>query len=803
MEFEQFDNFSDDNINDSIDFREVIEKYLSQWKWYVLSALIFSTLAYFFLRNEAPMFESKAKILIKEVGKGSSVADLSSFEDLGLVSSSDNSLENEIHILTSRRLMTKVVRELNLNIKYYIENSPYDKEIFPNSPIILEIQNESETISNIENDSISLDNKEFENDRINNIYRYFKILVLSNERYTFFNDENVSLGTRSFNEFIETDFGKLKITLNESFNFDVAGKSVIVIISPVIPVADTYMNRVIVEPVEGSRIIIISIREHVIAKGIAIVNNLIDQYNADAVEDKNKIHLNTIKFLNERIDLLTSELTAIERTAEIFKTKNRMVNEFGGGDTFLITSSENESDLISANMQLSLVEYMLDDLKKKEIDETLPVNIGLSDISINHITLEYNDLVMRRNRILKSSSTKNPSIIGIDAQLQGLRNNLEISLENLKSSAEIRVNSLTDQSDRLNYRIASVPKNEREFNDIVRQQETKNVLYLFLLQKREESILSKSVNIDKAILVDSAYSNRRPVSPKKKVTYLASILIGLLIPTVIIYLKDILDTKVHDENDLKKLKIPIVGDVPQTKIKKTNFIKDGDASHLAEAFRYIRTNLGFMLDRVESGKVIFVTSTVKSEGKTFTAINLASSLAISGKRTLILGMDLRAPKISKYLKVEDKLGVTNFIVDDTLIFNDMIEEHPNFSKLDIINSGNIPPNPVELLMSKRVDEIFETARKTYDYIIVDTAPVGMVTDTIQISKYADLTIYVVKANFLDKRMLQIPDKLNRESKLTNMTFLINGSDHSKGAYGQYGYGYGYGNKRKKPWYKGG
>jgi len=459
----------------------------------------------------------------------------------------------------------------------------------------------------------------------------------------------------------------------------------------------------------------------------------------------------------------------------------------------------NEDDLIDANTQLQLVNYMVNELKSnKDNTELLPGNIGLSDPTIVSLIGEYNDLILQRNRILKSSSTRNPIIVGIDSQLESLQNNLSTSFNNLSNSSQIRINALTKQSGRINSRIASVPKNEREFKDIVRQQETKNAVYLFLLQKREESILSNSITVDKARVVDMPYSNGKQVSPKNKITYLAAILLGLILPAAIIYLKDVMDTKVHDEKALRNLRIPYIGDVPLAKSKKDILIKEGDNSNVAEAFRYIRTNINFMLDSKEKGKTIFVTSTISGEGKTFTAVNLACSLAISGKKTLLLGMDLRAPKITKYLDLEDILGVTNYIKNPALTLNEVTEDYTKYKKLHLINSGDIPPNPVELLMSKRVNEIFEQVREEYEYIIVDTAPVGMVTDTIQISNHSDLTIYVVKADFLDKRMLHIPEKLNKENKLPNMAFLINGTDHTKGAYG---YGYGYGNEKKLPWYK--
>ena len=441
---------------------------------------------------------------------------------------------------------------------------------------------------------------------------------------------------------------------------------------------------------------------------------------------------------------------------------------------------------------------MHDELNNNNLTDLLPSNIGLVDVSIISLIGEFNNLILQRNRILKSSSTINPIIVGIDSQLGTLKNNLMVSFKTLKSSTQIKINAIRKQSGRISSRIASVPKNEREFNDIVRQQETKNAVYLFLLQKREESILSNAITIDNARIVDKAYSVGTPVSPKPFITYFAALLFGLLLPAGIIFIKDSLDTKVHDEKDLVNLRIPYLGDVPMAKTKGDLYIKDGDNSSIAEAFRYVRTNIYFMLDSKKMGKTIFVTSTQSGEGKTFAAINLASSLAISGKKTLLIGMDLRAPKITKYLGLEEILGVTNYIKNSHLTINEITEDYTNFDSLHLINSGDIPPNPGEILMSKRVAEIFDEVKQLYEYIIVDTAPVGMVTDTIQISKYADLTIYVVKSNFLAKRMLQSPEKLNKENKLVNMAMLINESDHTKGAYG---YGYGYGNKKKIPWYK--
>jgi len=786
----EFDQFSEEHFDESISIRAVVEKYMIHLKWFILTILLFGVLAFLKVRNEIPKYSIKASILIKEQERGNSITDLSSFEDMGLFGMGNSNLQNEMQILNSRYLMTSVVKELRLNYRFFIEDSPYDKEQYPNFPIMVGIKSDSTTIDRIATS--------------------FKILVKSKNKFEFFESEGNSIGIKSFGEDFYAELGneinsdkrKINIVLNNNFNSDITGKNIKVFISSIGRVANGFMGKLTIEPIDErmSEVINLSIDETVKEKGIALINNLIDQYNADAINDKNEVAKATTKFLDSRIELISTELGAIETTAEQFKTKNRMVDVDAGAQIFLQSSSVNESELIAANTQLQLTNFMLNKLNNTNIGELLPGNIGLSDPSIISMISDYNNLVLQRKRILKSSSTINPIIVTIDSQLGVLKSSLIGSLNTLSSSLQIQIGALRKQRGRISSKIASVPKNEREFKDIVRQQEVKNALYLFLLQKREESILSNAVNVDKAKVIDQAYSNGIPVSPKKMMNYLGAIILGLLIPFLIIYIKDLLDTKVHDEKDIKKLKIPYIGDVPLSASKKNLYINDGDNSNIAEAFRYVRTNINFMLDSKNKGKTVFVTSTQSREGKTFTAINLASSLAISGRKTLLLAMDLRAPKIFKYLGINEVQGVTNFIKNNNLEVGDITEKYPKIKNLDIINSGDIPPNPVELLMSKRVQEIFEYAKNNYEYIIVDTAPVGMVTDTIQISKFADLTLYVIKANFLDKRMLHIPEKLHKENKLTNMAILINGSDHSKGAYG-YGYGYGYGSLKKKPWYK--
>lgn len=789
MDFEQRKRLDNESYEESISIREILERYLIHVKWFIASIILcvfFALIKFYF---EVPQYEISASLLIKDKENGNSFADLSGFEDLGLIGlGSERSLQNEIEILKSRSLMKSVVRELKLNTQYFVENFPSNIEQYPNFPVTVSIESDSRSNENISSS--------------------FELLLISKDKFEYIDFSKNSIGDKRFGEVFKADLGnedmsdihEITIALNENFDNKLIGKKIIIQINSIEATANNYIERLVIEPIDErfSNVLTLSMSETVIEKGKAIINNLILQYNADGIKDKNEISQSTTDFLDLRIGLISAELAAIEGTAEQFKSKNQMIDSDAGTNIFLETSSANESQMVTANTQVQLVDYMLEELEKGNDFDLLPGNIGLSNSSIIDMVSEFNDLVLQRNRVLKSSSVRNPIIVGIDSQLVILKNNLSNNLNSLKSSLQIEISALSKQSGRINSRIASVPRNERELKDIVRQQETKNALYLFLLQKREESVLSNAVSVDKSKVINEAYANPSPVSPKRIIFILAGIVLGVLVPFIIIYIKDLLDTKVHDEKDIRKLKIPFIGDVPFASNSKQLYVGDGDDSNIAEAFRYIRTNINFMLDDRNEGRVIFVTSTKSYEGKTFSAINLARSLAISGKNTLLIGMDLRAPKFKKYLNLKNRPGVTNFIKNDMLTLGDITERDVTMANLDLINSGDIPPNPVELLMSKRVNEIFEIVRSRYEYIVVDTAPVGMVTDTIQISKHADLSIYVIKANFLDKRLLHIPEKLQKENKLTNMAILINGINQSKGAYG---YGYGYGKIKEKPWYK--
>lgn len=787
MEFEKSVDQSNENFDESISIRNVLEKYIRHYKWFFLSTLVFLIFTIIKLRYEIPIYNVSASILIKGKNDSSNFSDLATYEDLGLVGSGGGNLENEIQILKSSKLIKNVVEELKLNIEYFVKDSPYDKEQFSNLPVTVNIIAKENSFGNISSN--------------------FKIDIISKNDYELIDFGGKSIGRQKFGNRINVNLGNdeelnyqdIVVILNENNFNQFLGSTVIVKISHIEDVARNYLSKLEIEPINErySNVVTLSLNIANRSKGIAIINNLIEQYNADGINEKIKQSQSTIDFLDLRIGLISTELNAIESTAERFKSDKGVINVNEGADLFLASSTTNERELIQANTESQIISYLLLELDKTERGSLLPGNIGLSDPSINRKVTEYNDIVLQRNRILKSSSTLNPIIVNIDSQLNIIKSNLVDNLMNLQSSLEIRIQGLNRQRSKINTRIASAPKNEKKFKDIVREQETKNELYLFLLQKKEEAIVSSAANVEKAKVINEASSSGNAVSPKKILNLGGAIIIGLMIPFLVIYIRDLLDTKVHDQRDLENMKIPIIGDVPRGIGQKKVFVEEGDNSRITEAFRFIRTNINFLLHKSESGKIVFITSTKANEGKTYNAINLALSLAVSGKKTLLLAMDLRKPKIFQYLGIENYKGVTNYVTNDKLSLNELIVKSVKNKNLDILDSGDIPPNPVELLMSDRVAEIFQYSRDNYDFVIVDTAPVGMVTDTLQISKFADLTIYVIKANFLDKRLLHIPRKLRDDRKLVNMTFLINGSQN-KGK--SYGYEYGYGNVDKKKWY---
>ncbi|OAB25980.1 capsular exopolysaccharide family [Flavobacterium fryxellicola] len=778
-------NMINENSEQDFQIRAVVDQYASYWRWFVLGVFVSLFGAYLYLRYTVPQYRAATTILVKDEKKGGLSSELSAFADMGIGGGKSN-LDNEVEILKSRTLVESTVRKMNLNIAFVVEGKVINTNLYKNAPILINYLEQKPDFYSTN--------------------RSYQFLALSESTFQFedlLGQGNVLEGNKKvfrYGEPVKTKYGTL--VLNKSlvnprpYNEDV--KPINIVISPLENVAASYRARLNVAPLsKTSSIVELSLVDPVRQKAEDFLDNLVQNYNEDAAADKNFISENTSKFIANRLALITDELDGVEQNVQNFKNANQVTDIETEAGLFITGSNEYDKKGIETDIQLNVISSMVDFIKKSKPSDLLPTNIVSGEAT--ELIGSYNQLVLDRNRILKSATDVNPTVIKLNEQLASLKSNVASSLSRMQSNLRIQKRDLNNQEGLLNQKISKIPVQERQFRVIARQQKVKEELYLYLLQKREETAISLAATESSARVVDSAKGSDVPVSPKKNIIYLGALLLGILVPFGVIYLMDLLDTKIKSRLDLEgKTLIPFIGDVP-TSDSPSEIIKSESRTSSAEALRIIRTNLEFMLSKVPDGqaKTIFLTSTFPKEGKTFVSANLAATFALSGKKVLLIGMDIRNPRLDEYLTLPDR-GVTNYLSSKNVPLEDLIVKYDGFEDFHVLPAGVIPPNPAELLMNKKVDTLFETLKNQYDYIIVDTAPVSLVTDTLLIAKHADCFIYVARANFLEKRMLNIANTLYKEQKLPNMCLLLNDTDSTKG----YGYGYGYGVKiEKTPWYK--
>ncbi|TDP02425.1 GumC family protein [Flavobacterium sp. 245] len=794
MHKQDFYNDIIDDETEDFNLREQLDKYLIHWRWFLLSIFLGLVLSFLYLRYTVPSFEATTTILVKDEKKGGMLSELSAFADLGIGGSMINNVDNEIEILKSRTLVESTIKKLNLNVSLFVTGKVIDLDIYAKSPIKAFFINKTSSFDkadvvfkcNLLNDnSFQL---ETEKDNVIGL-----------------DDENVILSAKKefkFGEKISTRFGTLVVTKTQFYekNKDGKFKNILIVIQTLDDLTEGFRKKLKVDPIsKTSSVVSVSISDPVSKKAEDFLDNMIQIYNEDAAEDKNYISENTSKFIASRLALIAQELDGVEQDVETFKKSNKLTDIESEAKLFIEGSTEYDKKGVETEIQLNVVSSLLDFIKKSTNSDLLPTNMISDNADASGLISSYNQLVLDRNRILKSATEENPSVVKLNQEISSLKSNVAASLRRMQSNLQIQNRDIKSQEGILNSKIGKIPVQERQFRVIARQQKVKEELYLYLLQKREETAISLSATEPNARVIDVAKADKDPISPKKKIIYLAGMLLGLLIPFGVIYGNDLLDTKIKSKLDLEgKTQIPFIGDVP-TSDDIAELIKSESRTSSAEAIRIVRTNLEFMLTKVPEGiaKTVFVTSTFPSEGKTFISVNLAATFALSGRRVLLVGSDIRNPKFGEYINVPS-VGLTNYLSSTDKDVRDYIIKHEGYKNFFILPSGVIPPNPAELLMSNKVDQLFAELKKEYDYIIVDTAPVSLVTDTLLIAKNADTFVYVMRANVLEKRMLNIANTFYKEKKLPNMCIVLNDTDSTKG----YGYGYGYGVRvEKKPWYK--
>lgn len=781
--------------DDSLDLREQFDKYFKFWPWFIICVILCLGVSFLYLRYTIPLYQATATILVKDEKKGSLESELTAFADLGLMKGVKSNVDNEIEIIKSRSIVKEAVKKLNFNVSYYTEGRIKKIELY--------------------GDKSPIDVSFFESD--DTFYTKHQTFIVNSKTANTY-DLNTGDGKliNTFNYGSTIRLGNCKMVVTKKMLADNQNKSnfsITVSVNNLDNIVQSYKGRLTIAPLnEKSSVVELTLTDPVAKKAEDLLNMIIAIYNQDAIDDKNYISRNTQKFIDERLQFITRELGDVEKEGESYMTSNRLTNVASDANLFIQNSVEFEKSLIETETQIKVVSSMLDYLNGSSKDDIIPSNLipteksGGNNNNAADLINQYNGFIIERNRIVNGGGTsKNSVVINLNNRIDDMRKSVKESLNRLIASLKIKRSDLQAQDNLLNGKISEIPKQTRELNVIGRQQKIKESLYLYLLQKREEVGISLAVTSPVAKVIDEAKFKTAPMSPKTNLVLLAGLTLGLLIPFLIIYILDLFDTKIKNRQNIEdNTDIPFLGDIPKSD-SEDEVISATSRSSSAEAIRIVRTNLEFMLNGVSENKAktIFITSTIPKEGKTFVAINLASTIALTGRKVLLVGLDIRNPKIDKYLDVPDQ-GLTNYIVKSGQKIDDYIVKLNDFENLSVLPSGVIPPNPADLLLSPKIDEMFESIKSQYDYIIVDTAPVSLVTDTLLVAKYADVFIYIVRANYLDKRLLKIADSFYQEKKLPNMAILLNDTVWRKtygygNVYG-YGYGYGYGaDEEEKSW----
>lgn len=788
-----------------VDYKAIFFEYLLYWPVIVGVLACFIVGAYIYLRYCEPVYSVSSTVLIKQAdhSKSGSSAFASSIQDFGSFSVA-NDFENELEILQSYTLIKKVVTTLGLYIDYAEDGGfGYDPVMYQTSPIqVWMAPEEADRLPS----ALQIQMECLPQGKVNAALHY-------------------QIGKETCS--LEKSFDKLPAvfitpvgTLNLSWRTDSVSKRLnpplslsATIESPSVA-ADKYKMHLTAEPVgDFTSIVKLTCEDVSVRRGVDFLRMLVTQYNNEANEDKNQVATRTAQFIDERIRIINAELGSTESELAEYKQRAGLTDLSADAQLALQESSEYDKQRAENTNQLRLIAFLrsyIDDPKNRY--EVIPANVGLADGALVNVIAQYNELLVERKRLLRSSNENNPMLINLDASIAVTRNTVLTTVENVEKGLQITRNSLDLQAGKYQSRINRAPQQERELISITRQQEIKANLYLMLLQKREENAITLAATANNGRIIEEPRRSGL-VAPNTLNIYFVALVLGLFFPIMGIYLVRLLRFKIESRVDVERItNVSVIGDVPLVDNVKTDsvVIKENENGLMEEVFRNVRTNIQYMLQ--EGQKVILFTSTVQGEGKSFNAANLAVSFAFMDRRTVVVGMDIRKPKLNHIFGLSGKLpGMTQFLASpssvDLLSLCQPTAVSPN---LYVLPSGAVPPNPTELVTRKSLEQAIDLLKQHFDYIILDTAPIGMVTDTRLIARVADLSVYVCRAGYTHKNDFELINELEQEKKLPNLCVLINGIDmskrkngyyysygkYSKYGYGKkYGYGYGYGNEK--------
>ena len=763
-----------------INIRELIKPYLDRWLWFVVGAFLALLGGYLFIKLSTPIYRTETTILVKDAKNNKLPEGASGLFDLsGIGGMNVNSIENEIEILKSKKLIEQVVKDLGLTAEVYQEAAFTKKELYKDtSPVIINVIGEK---NNASDEQKKLD----------------ILLEIKGSELILSSDKMPDIIRTTYNKTISLPNANIIIQKNPDYKGEKIEELLLKVYNTE-RIVNYYREILSIAPKDKDATVIgITLDLPIKAKTQDFLNKLVVVYNQDAINDKNSESKKTKDFIDERIAIIAKELGDVENEKQSFKTENQITDIATETKINLETNAQARVRQLEVDSQLELTNALMDYLSKQGDYQILPNNIGLSDASAGNVINSYNQLIIERNRLLENSTAQNPVVIDITKKINSMRFSVMETLSKNRTGLQLERNKYLEEQGKLMSRISKVPTQEKLFRSIERQQQIKENLYLLLLQKREETQLSLAVTAPKAKIVDYAHSTEKPVAPKKLIIMLAALLVGIVLPFGVIYIKELLDNKIKTKHDIEKLSQTVVlAELPKIRKGESDIVGRNDLSPMAEAFRILITNMNFMIPKKEKGKVVFVTSTIKGEGKTFTSVNLALTLANPNRKVIIIGSDIRNPQLQRYDKNSRiYMGLTEFLYDENVTLDKVIHQSNMNPHLDVIYSGAIPPNPTELLTNGRYQVLLETLKPLYDYIIVDTAPLMLVTDTFLFADLADTTLYVTRSNYTEEKLIDFANKNIKANKIKNVGFVLNDVSKSNLGYGNK-YGYGYGAKEK-------
>lgn len=757
------------------DFREIIFTYIIYWKWFLLSAIIAVSYTLFDLAKTNNVYNVSSEVLMSG-GNNSSSADDIMAETLGLRRSNSN-INNEIEVMLSKSVLADVVLDLGLHNLYYVNRGLRTVELYKSSPVVITIDSASvvNLTSSINIEALPLVDKDGYG--INIVHKGVSQSVILKDE-----DIPITIGEVSFK--ISRD--KRRKIVDENL--------LIKVINPE-GVARPLSKQIIPSSYnDGSTIVKLSLNTFNIQKAKDVLDRVVYYYNEQSIREKNRAFVNTGKFIEERIEAISDELKAVEVEISDFKQSYKLTTTEANAANAMQKSQGVEEGIYEFDMQLNLIDYIDKFISDKENKYSIIPTLNIKDNAFNSMITKYNDEILKRSRLLVTSQEVNPSIEKIDQNLITLRAGVMSAIVSAREVVKFEKAKLQSKGDVIDSKLGKAPEIEREMVEIMRQQSIKSELYIFLLQKREENALSQSITLPVARVITSPESSGYPILPQRGKDILVSLAIGLMIPAAIIFLMGLFKITFKDRIDVERLtQIPVIGEISKSTTKEEFVVKPKSTEPIVELFRLLRNNTQTLLDSPER-KVVLVTSTSSKEGKSFVSANTALSFAMAKKKTILVGLDVRNPRLRKTFSISSSKGLVNYLTGKESDLSQLIVSSGVSEHLDLLPTGPIPPNPNELLMNNLLDDIFDKLREQYDYIIVDTAPIGLVSDTYLLAKYTDAVLYVMRASYSSKRYIAVLEDAVKEDKLRNVNIVVNDVNIRSRIYGykRYGYGYGYG-----------